>query len=178
MHNARVSFYPTLLDTTANPNAMIVTSTDDENVAVVFVVNDSTTQAAMLSGVTQGAGAKVNGTFTLTVTNMTADPNLVGVDTFNVFMYAGAGAPHLFFLSLATSDITVSSAADTRAVDLTASTFLDSGGSDAGLDASGSGERYGFSGFLTITDDSLDSTTSNTIEQNGSDGNGISIDAA
>ena len=116
--------------------ALTTTDTDDENVMVAFTVTDSDTQAALLNGITQATGAKANGTFTLTVTNVTADPDLVGTDTFNVFQY-NAASTAIYFMSLATSNITVSSGADYQAVDLTAATFLNSGGSDAGLDASG-----------------------------------------
>jgi hypothetical protein len=136
---------------------------DDENVMVAFTLSDSATQSALVDGITQQTGAKVNGTFTLTVTNVTADPDLVGTDTFNVFQY-NAVSTAIFFISLATSNITVSSSDDYRAVDLTAATFLNSGGSDAGLDASGAGEIYNFEGFLSIPGfDSSDSISTNNI---------------
>jgi len=147
---------------------LTTTDTDDENVMVAFTATDADTQAALLNGVTQASGAKVNGTFELTVTNVTADPDLVGTDTFNVFQYHIASTA-IYFISLAASNITISSADDYEAVDLTAATFLNSGGSDAGLDASGSGEIYNFSGFLSIPgfESSVEVSTNN-----------ISIDAA
>jgi hypothetical protein len=149
-------------------NGLTTTDTDDENVMVAFTVTDSDTQAALVDGITQATGAKVNGTFTLTVTNVTADPDRVGTDTFNVFQYNGASTS-VFFMSLATSNITVSSGDDYQAIDLTAATFLDSGGSDAGLDASGAGEIYNFEGFLSIP--GFESSASVST-------NNISIDAA
>jgi len=147
---------------------LTTTDADDENVMVAFTVSDSDTQAALLNGITQATGAKVNGTFTLTVTNVTADPDLVGTDTFNVFQY-NAASTAIYFISLATSNITVSTGADYQAVDLTAATFLNSGGSDAGLDASGAGEIYNFEGFLSIP--GFESSVSVST-------NNISIDAA
>ena len=129
--------------------ALTTTDTDDENVMVAFTVTDSDTQAALVDGITQATGAKVNGTFELTVTNVTANPDLAGTDTFNVFQYNSASTS-IYFLSLATSNITISSGDDYQAVDLTAATFLNTGGSDAGLDASGSGEIYNFAGVLSI----------------------------
>ena len=149
-------------------SSLATTDTDDENVMVAFTVSDSDTQAALLNGITQATGAKVNGTFTLTVTNVTADPDLVGTDTFNVFQY-NAASTAIYFISLATSNITVSTGAEYQAVDLTAATFLNSGGSDAGLDASGSGEIYNFEGFLSIPE--VKSSVSIST-------NNISIDAA
>ncbi len=148
--------------------ALTTTDVDDENVMVAFTVTDSDTAAALVDGITQATGAKVNGTFELTVTNVTADPDLVGTDTFNVFQYNVASTA-IYFLSLATSNITISSGEDYQAVDLTAATFLNSGGSDAGLDASGSGEIYNFSGVLSIPgfESSAEVSTNN-----------ISIDAA
>jgi hypothetical protein len=129
--------------------ALTTTDTDDENVMVAFTVTDADTQAALVAGVTQATGAKVNGTFELTVTNTTADPDLEGTDTFNVFQYSSASTA-IYFISLAASNITISSGDDYQAVDLTVSTFLNSGGSDAGLDASGAGEIYNFKGVLSI----------------------------
>ena len=148
--------------------ALTTTDTDDENVMVAFTVTDADTQAALVAGVTQANGAKVNGTFELTVTNVTADPDLVGTDTFNVFQYTSVSTA-IYFISLATSNITISALADYQAVDLTAATFLNSGGSDAGLDASGSGEIYNFAGVLSIPgfESSAEISTNN-----------ISIDAA
>ena len=144
-------------------NALTTTDTDDENVMIAFTVSDSDTQAALENGITQATGAKVNGTFTLTATNVTADPDLVGTDTFNVFQY-NAATTFIFFISLATSNITVSSDSDYKAVDLTAATFLNSGGTDAGLDASGAGEIYNFEGFLSIPGfESSDSVSTNNI---------------
>ena len=140
---------------------------DDENVAVYILATDATTVAALYNGITPGIGNKVNGTATLTVTNTTADPDKVGTDTFNIFQFQD-GNQNLFFLSLATSDITISVAQDFLAVDLTAATFLDSGGSDAELDASGSGEEYNFS--LVVNIDGF-------IESNTATQTGISIDA-
>jgi hypothetical protein len=149
-------------------SALTTTDLDDENVMVAFTVTDAVTQAALVADITQATGAKANGTFELTVTNVTADPDLVGTDTFNVFQY-NAASTAIYFLSLATSNITISSGDDYQAVDLTASTFLDSGGSDAGLDASGSGEIYNFQGVLSIS--GFESSVSVAT-------NNISIDAA
>ena len=148
--------------------ALTTTDTDDENVMVAFTVTDADTQAALLNGISQATGAKVNGTVELTVTNVTADPDLVGTDTFNVFQYNSASTS-IYFLSLATSNITISSGDDYQAVDLTLATFLNSGGSDAGLDASGSGEIYNFAGVLSIP--GFDSSALVST-------NNISIDAA
>ena len=143
--------------------SLTTTDADDENVMVAFVVSDADTQAALLNGITQATGAKVNGTFTLTVTNVTADPDLVGTDTFNVFQY-NAASTAIYFMSLATSNISVSTGADYQAIDLTAATFLNSGGTDAGLDASGAGEIYNFEGFLSIPGfESSDSVSTNNI---------------
>tara|TARA_R110002020_G_scaffold40551_3_gene119817 strand:- start:3089 stop:3601 length:513 start_codon:yes stop_codon:yes gene_type:complete len=147
---------------------LTTTDLDDENVMVAFTVTDADTQAALLSGITQATGAKVNGTLELTVTNVTADPDLVGTDTFNVFQYSNLSTA-IYFISLATSNITISSGADYQAVDLTAATFLNSGGSDAGLDASGSGEIYNFASILSIP--GFESSESIAISN-------ISIDAA
>ena len=111
----------------------------------------------------------MNGTFDLTVTNVTADPDKVGTKTFNVFQYVGS-SEQLYFLAPDSSNITISSADDYRKVDLTVNTFLDSGGSDAELDASGSGEIYNFTGALNIT--GFDSSTDAGVSAN------VSIDAA
>ena len=46
-----------------------IVDTDDENVAVVIKVTDIDTKTALLDGITQSTGAKVNGTATLTVEN-------------------------------------------------------------------------------------------------------------
>lgn len=123
---------------------LVTTDIDDENVMVTFTSSNAATRNALLSGITQATGAKVNGTFELTVTNVTSDPDDVAVDTFNVFQY-DSGNTTLFFLSLATSNITISGSADYHAVDLTAGTFVGDS-----LDASGSGEIYSFSGALSI----------------------------
>jgi len=45
--------------------ALTTTDTDDENVMVAFTVTDSDTQAALVDGITQATGAKVNGTLSL-----------------------------------------------------------------------------------------------------------------
>jgi hypothetical protein len=129
-----------------------IVDTDDENVAVVIVVNDTDTKTALVDGITQSTGAKVNGTATLTVENHDthgSNTHRIGTKTFNIFQYNGANQV-FYFLSTATSDITISSADDYEAVDLTVSTFLDSGGSDANLDAGGSGEVYDFDVFISI----------------------------
>ena len=150
-------------------HAFLVTANDDENVMVLFSTFDAVTKAALLDGITQGNGKKVNGTFDLTVTNVTADPDKVGTKRFNVFQYLGAN-DQVYFLAPDTSDITISSADDYKKVDLTVATFLDSGGSDAELDASGSGEIYNFTGTLNIT--GFDSSTDAGVLSN------LSIDAA
>ena len=159
----------TQLKHSVSGNAFFVTAIDDENVMVLFSTNDAATRAALLDGITKGPGKKVNGTFDLTVTNVTADPDKVGTKTFNVFQYLGV-SEQFYFLAPDSSDITISSADDYRKVDLTVNTFLDSGGSDAELDASGSGEIYTFTGSLNIT--GFDSSTDAGVSAN------MSIDAA
>jgi len=129
-----------------------IVDTDDENVAVVIKVTNIDTKTALLNGITQSTGAKVNGTATLTVENhdtLGSDSHRIGTKTFNIFQYTGSGQV-FYFLSTATSNITISSADDYEAVDLTVATFLDSGGSDANLDAAGSGEIYDFDVFISI----------------------------
>ena len=159
----------TQLKHSVSGNAFFVTATDDENVMVTFSTNDAATRAALLDGITKGPGKKVNGTFDLTVTNVTADPDKVGTKTFNVFQYLGV-SEQVYFLAPDSSDITISTADDYKKVDLTVNTFLDSEGSDAELDASGSGEIYTFTGVLNIT--GFDSSTDAGVSDN------ISIDAA
>ena len=159
----------TQLKHSVSGNAFFVTAIDDENVMVLFSTNDAATRAALLDGITKGPGKKVNGTFDLTVTNVTADPDKVGTKTYNVFQYVGS-SEQLYFLAPDSSDITISSADDFRKIDLTVNTFLDSGGSDAELDASGSGEIYNFTGALNIT--GFDSSTDAGVSAN------VSIDAA
>ena len=159
----------TQLKHSVSGSAFLVTDTDDENVMVLFSTNDAATRAALLDGITQGTGKKVNGTFDLTVTNVTADPDKVGTKTFNVFQYLGV-SEQFYFLAPDSSDITISTADDYKKVDLTVATFLDSGGSDAELDASGSGEIYNFTGVLNIT--GFDSSTNAGTSDN------LSIDAA
>tara|TARA_R100001510_G_C7656338_1_gene216238 strand:+ start:6872 stop:7417 length:546 start_codon:yes stop_codon:yes gene_type:complete len=150
-------------------STFFVNETDDENVMVLFRTTDTATKAALLDGITQGTGKKVNGTFDLTVTNVTADPDKVGTKTFNIFQYL-ASSEEIYFLAPDTSNITISSGNDYQKVDLTVATFLDSGGSDAELDASGSGEIYNFTGVLNIT--GFDSSTNAGTSDN------LSIDAA
>ena len=159
----------TQLKHSVSGNAFFVTAIDDENVMVLFSTNDAATRAALLDGITKGPGKKVNGTFDLTVTNVTADPDKVGTKTFNVFQYLGV-SEQFYFLAPDSSDITISTADDFKKVDLTVATFLDSEGSDAELDASGSGEIYTFTGSLNIT--GFDSSTDAGVSDN------ISIDAA
>ena len=67
--------------------SVIVLADDDENVAVKLYISDAATKAALLAGITQGIGNKVNGTCILTVLNDT-DPSDVktAVDTFNIFL--------------------------------------------------------------------------------------------
>jgi hypothetical protein len=139
---------------------------DDENVAVLPAASGSDTLNALYSGVTQGVGKKLNGTFELTVTNVTRTKT--GTKRFNVFQYSASGTS-LFFLSTSASDITISTNDDFYAVDLTLSTFQDSGGSDADLDAGGPLEQFSFSGVLSI-DGCVDSNTASS--------NTITIDAA
>tara|TARA_R100000084_G_C4550694_1_gene99909 strand:- start:20 stop:541 length:522 start_codon:yes stop_codon:yes gene_type:complete len=133
-------------------NATTVLDTDDENVSVQFAITDSATQNALLNGITQSTGAKVNGTVALTVTNqdtLGSNSARTGTKTFNVFQYNGANQA-FYFLATAASNITISSADDYNTVDLTDATFLDSGGSDANLDAAGTGEIYDFDAVLSI----------------------------
>ena len=133
--------------------AVATDDTDDENVAVTLATNDVATQNALLDGISQSTGAKVNGTVALTVENhdtLGSNSHRIGTKTFNVFQFAN-GNSQFYFLSTAASDITISSADDYKAVDLTVATFLDSGGSDANLDAAGSGEVYDFDAVLSIT---------------------------
>ena len=148
-----------------------IVDTDDENVAVVIKVTDIETKTALLDGITQSTGAKVNGTVALTVTNqdtLGSNSARTGTKTFNVFQYNGANQA-FYFLATAASNITISSADDYNTVDLTDATFLDSGGSDANLDAAGSGEIYNFSAVLSIPG----FEDSDAVAQNN-----ISIDAA
>ena len=131
-----------------------IVDTDDENVAVVIAVTNIDTKTALLDGITQSTGAKVNGTATLTVENhdTTTGNNVhrIGTKTFNIFQYTGSGQV-FYFLSTATSDITIGGDPDNyEEVDLTVATFLDSGGSDANLDAAGTGEVYDFDVFISI----------------------------
>ena len=126
---------------------------DDENVAIVLAVTNLGTRTALLSGISQATGAKVNGTAVLTVENhdtLGSNSHRIGSKTFNVFQYNGANQS-FYFLSTATSDITISSGTDYNTVDLTVATFLNSGGSDAGLDSAGTGEIYDFDAVLSIT---------------------------
>ena len=145
---------------------------DDENVSVVLAVTDADTRTALLDGISQATGAKVNGTVALTVTNqdtLGSNSARTGTKTFNVFQYNGANQA-FYFLSPATSDISIGSdPSNYFAVDLTVATFLDSGGSDANLDAAGSGEIYNFSAVLSIPG----FEDSDAVAQNN-----ISIDAA
>ena len=153
-------------------NAATVLDTDDENVSVQLAITDSATQRALLNGITQSTGAKVNGTVALTVTNqdtLGSNSARTGTKTFNVFQYT-SGSEVFYFLSPATSDISIGSdPSNYFAVDLTVATFLDSGGSDANLDAAGSGEIYNFSAVLSIPG----FEDSDAVAQNN-----ISIDAA
>ena len=134
-------------------NTVTVIDTDDENVAVLLTITNAMTRDALLDGVTQATGAKVNGTVTLTVENhdtLGSNSHRIGTKTFNVFQYDSSSVV-FYFLSAATSDITISGASDYEEVDLTVATFLDSGGSDANLDAAGAGEVYDFDVILSIT---------------------------
>jgi hypothetical protein len=147
--------------------SVIVLADDDENVIVKLFISDAATRAALLNGITQGTGNKVNGTCTLTVENDT-DPSDVktAVDTFNIFQYDSTTltAEKDYFLSLATSNITISSGDDYKAVDLTAGTFVGDS-----LDASGSGNTYDFNCIISIPGFETSDITSR---------NNISIDAA
>lgn len=147
------------------------TDIDDENVSVVIAITDAATRAALLDGITQDDGAKVNGTVALTVENhdtLGSNSHRIGTKTFNVFQFNGANQA-FYFLATATSDITISSGNDYNTVDLTDATFLDSGGSDANLDAAGAGEVYDFDAVLSIPG----FEDSDVVVQNN-----ISIDAA
>ena len=130
-----------------------IVDTDDENVAVVIKVTDIDTKTALLDGITQSTGAKVNGTATLTVENhdtLGTNTHRIGTKTFNIFQYDGSGQVY-YFLSTATSDITIGGDPDNyEAVDLTASGFVAPGGGSAMLSAGGSGEIYDFDVFISI----------------------------
>ena len=133
--------------------AIATSDVDDENVAVVLAVTHAATRAALLSGISQASGAKVNGTAVLTVENhdtLGSNSHRIGSKTFNVFQYNGANES-FYFLSTATSNITISDGTDYNTVDLTDATFLNSGGSDANLDAAGTGEIYDFDAVLSIS---------------------------
>ena len=147
--------------------AVTVLADDDENMAVKLGITDAATKAALLAGITQGTGNKVNGTCTLTVENDT-DPNDVktAVDTFNIFQYDSTtlDAETHYFLSLATSNITISSGDDYKVVDVTAGTFVGDS-----LDASGAGDTYDFNCIISI-----DGFENSDITAR----NNISIDAA
>ena len=129
--------------------SVVVASDDDENVVVKLFIDDVETRAALLDGITQGTGNKVNGTCILTVENDT-DPSDVktAVDTFNIFQYDSTTltAEKDYFLSLASSNITISSGDDYKVVDLTAGTFVGDS-----LDASGAGDTYDFDCAISIT---------------------------
>ena len=159
--SAPSSLTPLALQTTAT------TATNDENVQVIFTVFDGPTRAAITKNKTLGTGKRMNGTAALTATNITADPEIVGSDVFNVFQFIN-GNTVFFFLSLDTNDITINNAASYLTVDLTDSGFVDGSG-DVDLDASGSGERYNFS--LTLSIDGFKASEPVTSSN-------ISIDAA
>lgn len=145
-HGGLASAFQLVLYSTAT------TDVDDENVSVVFAVLSSDTAAALLSGITQGTGNKVNGTVELTVNNhdtLGSDVARAGTKIFNVFQFIGNNQA-FYFLSTSTSNITISAASDYQVVDLTDATFLNSEGSDANLDAAGSGEVYDFQVILSI----------------------------
>ena len=137
--------------------AVAITDADDETTLYQMVINDSASVAAIIDGKTLGTGNLMNGTVELTVTNTTADPDKTGVRTFNIFQFNN-GSTIFYFLSGATSNITVSDAAlggEYYAVDLTtdgtdSDAFLTAGGANANLDASGAGEEYSFSAVLKI----------------------------
>ena len=145
--------YPSSLSLVKLVVAQVATAdVDDENVSVVIAITDADTRTALLDGITQATGAKVNGTVALTVENhdtLGSNSHRIGTKTFNVFQYNGANQS-FYFLATATSNITISSADDYNTVDLTDATFLDSGGSDANLDAAGTGEIYDFDAVLSI----------------------------
>ena len=119
---------------------MTVTGDDDENVRIVLTITDVPTQNALLSGITHAAGAKVNGTCTLKLLNATEygfEPADAGIDTFNMFQVFSFSSQY-FFLSLDTSNITISSGNEYDAVNFTVGTWLDPEGADAALDVTGS----------------------------------------
>ena len=144
-----------------------VLADDDENIAVKLHISDVATRAALLAGITQGTGNKVNGTCILSVDNDT-DPSdeKTAVDTFNIFQYdsTGGSAEVFYFLSLATSNITISSGDDYKVVDVTAGTFVGDS-----LDASGAGDTYDFNCSISIPGFEDSDVTAR---------NNISIDAA
>ncbi len=137
--------------------AASVVDADDETILYNFIINDSATVAAIIDGKTLGTGNLMNGTVELTVTNTTADPDKTGVRTFNIFQYQN-GNTNFYFLSGATSNITISDTAlggEYYAIDLTtdgtgSDAFLTAGGDNADLDASGDAEAYSFSAVLKI----------------------------
>ena len=112
----------------------------------IELVLTGVTVDAMLNGITQSAGAKVNGTCTVKLANFTEyglTESDKGVDTFNIFQINPALST-VFFLSLATSDITISSLDDYYAVNLTVNTWLDPAGADAELDSTDAAALYYF----------------------------------
>ena len=135
-----------------------ISHSDDENVRILLTVTNVNTQNALLSGITSSSGAKVNGTCTVELANVTeygSSASDIGVDTFNIFQLLEANST-FYFLSLAASDITINSVDDYEQVDLTAITWLDPSGADAELGVTGSAAIFIFhnmelnlgSGFL------------------------------
>ena len=145
-------------------NAAVVVDMNDETILYQFLSTSAESNAAIIAGKTLGAGNLMNGTVELTVTNETADPPKTGVRTFNIFQLV-TGNTNFFFLSGATSNITISDTGeggDYYEVDITtdgtgSDAFLTAGGDNANLDASADVEEYTFSAVL-ILDGFLNST--------------------
>jgi len=66
---------------------LVTTDIDDENVMVTFTSSNAATRNALLSGITQATGAKVNGTFELTVAASVGDVTLTGKLTTASYVY-------------------------------------------------------------------------------------------
>tara|TARA_R110002020_G_scaffold121752_2_gene276723 strand:- start:1168 stop:1677 length:510 start_codon:yes stop_codon:yes gene_type:complete len=145
--------------------SLFVAENNDESVAIVLTYSDSATINATTDGTTGTSQFdRLNGTLKLTVTNVTADPDIVGSKTFNLFR-ASSVSDASAYVSTGESMSSITEAF----FDLTGSNFLDSGGSAANLDASGAGEIYSFSAVLSI--DGFE-------DSNASVRTNISIDAA
>lgn len=147
-------------------SALFTFDNNDESLQIVIQYTDSATQNAIADGQGISQFARLNGTVTLTLTNVTADPDIVGTKTFNVFRTT-TGFNTSAYVSVNTGS-SISGISEAF-FDLTGSNFLDSGGSAANLDASGAGEIYSFSAVLSID---------GFADSNAAVATNISIDAA